>query len=215
MRQILCLTELLSILRSVILRYPEDMADSPAAGSRSGRLDHDLGWMLGVVFRAYVKASGHALHDLPGGPRGYQVLTAAVGEPPQNQGAIAEELGMDRTVLTYLIDDLERLELVIRRPDPADRRSRLVVATAQGRAAWQQRHDALRHAEAHLLSPLSPAATTTFLTLLQQLACQAQTLHPLSNLCEVAQQVQPTDDAPAAQSSAPAATDRNQRALPP
>ncbi|HYZ52075.1 MAG TPA: MarR family transcriptional regulator [Streptosporangiaceae bacterium] len=185
------------------------MADSPAAGGRSGRLDRDLGWMLGVVFRAYVKASEHALHDLPGGPRGYQVLTAAVGEPPRNQGAIAEELGIDRTVLTYLIDDLERLELVARRPDPADRRSRLVVATGQGRAAWQQRQDALRHVEAHILSPLSPADTTTFLTLLQQLACQAHALHPLSNLCEAALHVKPTDDAPAAQLSAPAATDRN------
>jgi DNA-binding MarR family transcriptional regulator len=169
--------------------------------------------MLGVVFRAYARASEHALHDLPGGPRGYQVLTAAVGEPPHNQGAIAEELGMDRTVLTYLIDDLERLELVIRQPDPADRRSRLVVATAQGRAAWQQRHDALRHVEAHLLSPLSPAETTTFLTLLQQLTCRAQALDPLSNLCEVAQQVRSADGTLAAQlPAAPAATSRNRRA---
>jgi DNA-binding MarR family transcriptional regulator len=173
------------------------MADPPVADGRSGRLDRDLGWMLGVVFRAYVKAAELALHDLPGGPRGYQVLTAAVGEPPQNQGAIAEELGIDRTVLTYLIDDLERLNLVTRRPDPADRRSRLVVATGQGRAAWQQRQDALRHVEAHVLSPLSPADTTTFLALLQQLACQAQALDPLSNLCEVALQVQPAGDAPA------------------
>jgi DNA-binding MarR family transcriptional regulator len=188
------------------------MADSPAAGGRSGRLDSDLGWMLGVIFRAYVKSSGHALHDLPGGPRGYQVLTAAVGEPPRNQGAIAEELGIDRTVLTYLIDDLERLELVTRRPDPADRRSRLVVATGQGRAAWQQRQDALRRIEAHLLSPLSPADTTTFLTLLQQLACQAQALHPLSDLCEAAEQVQPSGDASAAQPSAPVATGRNRQA---
>jgi DNA-binding MarR family transcriptional regulator len=117
-----------------MLGYPGGMADRQAAEGGPGRLDGDLGWMLGVVFRSYVKASDHVLRDLPGGPRGYQIRTAADGEPPQNQGAMAGELGIDRTVLTYLIDDLERLNLVTRRPDPADRRSRLVVATDQDRA---------------------------------------------------------------------------------
>lgn len=156
--------------------------------SESRHLDSDLGWALGVLFRSYVKASEQALQDLPGGARGYQVLTSAVGEPPRNQGAIAEELGIDRTVLTYLIDDLERLDLVARRPDPADRRSRLVVATDAGRAAWHQHQEALQHVEAHILGPLPPAEATTFRALLQRLACAAQTLDPLGDLCEVALQ---------------------------
>ena len=155
----------------------------------AANLEGDLGWMLGVVFRAYVKASDHALRDLPGGPRGYQILTAAAGEPPRNQGAIAEELGIDRTVLTYLIDDLERLDLVARRPDPADRRSRLVVATAGGRATWQRRQDELRRVEAHVLSPLPAADTAAFTALLSRLACRAHALDPHTDLCQVAQQV--------------------------
>jgi DNA-binding MarR family transcriptional regulator len=166
------------------------MADA-AGPTQPRQLEHDLGWMLGVVFRAYVKASGHALRDLPGGPRGYQVLTAAAGEPPRNQGAIAGELGMDRTVLTYLIDDLERLDLVARRPDPADRRSRLVTATGQGRVEWQRRRDALRTVEEHVLSPLPTADTEVFLGLLRRLACRAQALDPLTDLCEAAREVQP------------------------
>jgi DNA-binding MarR family transcriptional regulator len=128
---------------------------------------------------------------MPGGPRGYQVLTVAAGEPPRNQGAIAAELGMDRTVLTYLIDDLERLGLVTRRPDPADRRSRLVVATGQGRSVWQHRRDALREVEARVLNTLSPADSTTFLTLLRQLACQVRSLGPAGSMCEAAEQVRP------------------------
>ncbi|MFE0591695.1 MarR family winged helix-turn-helix transcriptional regulator [Micromonospora echinospora] len=160
----------------------------------STHLDSDLGWMLGVLFRAYVRASERALHDLPGGARGYQVLTAAVGDPPRNQGAIAEDIGVDRTVLTYLIDDLERLDLVVRHPDPADRRSRLVIATDAGRVAWQQRREALTRVEAHILSPLPSADVPAFRAMLQRLACSAQTLDPLEDLCEVALQVQPTDE---------------------
>lgn len=178
-----------------MLRYPNGMAERQPDPGSPGNLQGDLGWMLGVVFRAYVKASDHALRDLPGGPRGYQILTAAVGEPPRNQGAIAEDLGIDRTVLTYLIDDLERLDLVARRPDPADRRSRLVAATDRGRAIWRQLQDELRRVEAHVLSPLPDTDTTAFLALLSQVACRAQSLDPLSNLCEVAQQVK-SDEAP-------------------
>ena len=162
----------------------------------AANLEGDLGWMLGVVFRAYIKASDHALRDLPGGPRGYQVLTAAVGEPPQHQGAIAEELGIDRTVLTYLIDDLEKLSLVARRPDPADRRSRLVVATDDGRATWGRLQDELRRVEAHVLSPLPAADAASFQALLGQLACRAQSLDPLANLCEVARQVKEDEAEP-------------------
>src|ERR1700759_403232 len=153
--QILCQQEYLEDRMSVMLRYPSGMAERQPGQGRSADLQGDLGWMLGVVFRAYVKASDHALRDLPGGPRGYQILTAAAGAQPRNQGAIAEDLGIDRTVLTYLIDDLERLALVARPPGPADRRSRRVVATDQGRGTWRQLQDELRRVEAHVLSPLS------------------------------------------------------------
>jgi DNA-binding MarR family transcriptional regulator len=179
-----------------MLRYPSGMAERQPGQGRPADLQGDLGWMLGVVFRAYVKASDHALRDLPGGPRGYQILTAAAGERPRNQGAIAEDLGIDRTVLTYLIDDLERLDLVARHPDPADRRSRLVVATDRGRDTWRQLQGKLGQVEAHVLSSLSKADAAAFLALLRQVACRAQTLDPLSDLCEVAQQVKSDDAAP-------------------
>ncbi|WP_406069163.1 MarR family winged helix-turn-helix transcriptional regulator [Micromonospora sp. NBC_01638] len=164
---------------------------------RPDPLDDDLGWMLGVVFRGYVRAAEHALTDFPGGPRGYQLLTAAINGPARNQGAIAEELGIDRTVLTYLIDDLERPGFVARRADPADRRSRLVDVTEVGRAAWEQRRLALRQVESHLLGALAPAESATLRALLQQVACSAQAVDPLRDLCEVVAQVRPDPTTPA------------------
>ncbi|MEU4475501.1 MarR family winged helix-turn-helix transcriptional regulator [Micromonospora sp. NPDC023888] len=178
------------------------MTGVPHRPDRPDPLDDDLGWMLGVVFRGYVRAAEHALTDFPGGPRGYQVLTAAITGPARNQGAIAEELGIDRTVLTYLIDDLERPGFVARRADPADRRNRLVDVTDVGRAAWEQRRLALRHVESHLLGTLTPTESATLRALLQRVACSAQAMDPLRDLCEVVPQVQPTPapnqtDAPA------------------
>lgn len=140
--------------------------------------------MLGVVFRAYAKAADHVLGDLPGGPRGYQVLSSAIGEPARNQGSIGADLGIDRTILTYLIDDLEKAELVARRPDPADRRSRLVVATAKGRETWESRREALEHVEAHVLGALPAGGAESFRSMLQTVACSAQARDPLTDLCE-------------------------------
>ena len=95
----------------------------PESGIPGARLDSGLGWHLTVVFRAYLKAIGTEMGDLAGGPRGFQVLSAAAGDRPGTQLALARQLGIDRTVMTYLLDDLEAAGLVRREPDPNDRRA--------------------------------------------------------------------------------------------
>ncbi|GII81942.1 hypothetical protein Sru01_69240 [Sphaerisporangium rufum] len=167
-----------------------------AAGGPPDALDADLGWALGVVFRAYVKSANALFHDLPGGPRGYQVLAAAAQETPGRQGALAQRLGIDKTVMTYLVDDLEAAGLVQRRPDPADRRHKRIVATDLGRATWRRTQDLLDHAEEHILAPLDPADRTTFRDLLRRLAARAQSLDPVADTCQIVTDLAPDDPAP-------------------
>jgi DNA-binding MarR family transcriptional regulator len=157
-------------------------------------LDADLGWDLGTVFRSYLKAVEAVVSDLPGGPRGYQVLASAAQDPVGNQGSIAQQLGIDRTVLTYLVDDLEQVGLVERRPDPSDRRSRLVVATDRGRSLLLQRQQAMRQVEQHILGPLGDDAPT-FRALLHRLAPQTSELDPIVSTCEIVQQLTPVNNA--------------------
>src|SRR3984957_15654392 len=133
------------------------------AGERcNDALADDLGWGLGTVFRAYVKAAHQAVADLPGGPRGYQVLSAAAQGTVGSQLALAQYLGVDRTVMTYLLDDLEAARLIERRPDPADRRARRIVATARGTVLLTALNDRLRAAENHVLAPLGHEERETF-----------------------------------------------------
>ena len=146
----------------------------------------DLGWALGVVFRAYAKAANVAFSELPGGPRGYQVLATAARGQPGSQLALARHLGVDRTVMTYLLDDLEKAGLIERRPDPQDRRARQVVATPSGHQRLDQLDRRLQAAELHVLGGLdSEADRRAFRALLFQLAAQAQALDPVRNSCEV------------------------------
>ena len=70
----------------------------------------DLGWALGSLLRSYRERIGPLLEDVPHGPRGYQTLCEVIrGEQP-SQLALATHLGIDRTVMTYLVDDLEKAQ---------------------------------------------------------------------------------------------------------
>src|ERR1700692_4404991 len=93
----------------------------------------ELGWVPGVVLRGDVKAADAVTEGLPGGHRGYQVLSAAARDEPGSQAALATRLGIDRTVMTYLLVAREKADRVERRQAPGDRRTRLVVATDHGR----------------------------------------------------------------------------------
>src|SRR6266581_1885803 len=139
-------------------------------------LSNDLGWALGVLSRCYVKAATATLADVPGGPRGYQVLAAAARDEHGSQLALAQHLGVDRTVMTYLLDSLAEAGLIERRPDPADRRARRVVATARGRVLLDELGERLRAAEDQLLAGLDDDADRqAFRMLLQRVAVHAAT----------------------------------------
>ncbi|MDQ6672559.1 MAG: MarR family winged helix-turn-helix transcriptional regulator [Chloroflexota bacterium] len=140
---------------------------------------------MGVIFRAYVKAANAVVCDIPGGPRGYQVIAAAVQHAADSQGALAQRLGVDRTVMTYLIDDLEAAGLVERRADPVDRRSRHIVATARGQRLWADIQHRLQEVEEHVLGALSTPERATFRELLQRLAARASPLDAVARRCDL------------------------------
>jgi DNA-binding MarR family transcriptional regulator len=134
------------------------------------RVAADLGWALGTIKRAYVEAATRVVAEVPGGTRGYLVLATSGRGEPSSQLALAQHLGVNRTVMTYLLDDLERAGLVERRPDPTDRRARRVAITDSGRTLLRELKDRLRQAEDELLGPLDEQERATLRTLLQRLA---------------------------------------------
>jgi DNA-binding MarR family transcriptional regulator len=155
-------------------------------------LEDDLGWTLGVVFRAYLRSATAVTEGLPGGHRGYQVLTAAARSAPGSQSALGRQLGVDRTVMTYLLDDLERAGLVERRPAPGDRRTRHVVATPRGQELLDELDARLAHAEEHLLAGLPEAERATFKSLLCRLATHANALDPVTDACAIVDEIAAT-----------------------
>jgi DNA-binding MarR family transcriptional regulator len=120
-------------------------------------LEHDLGWVLGRVVNGYAATAARAISDVPGGLRGYQVLTAVADGCPGTQLELGRQLGIDRSVMTNVLDTIEAAKLIERRPDPADRRARLITITAAGRRVQHAAAENLAKVEHEVFGRL-PAA---------------------------------------------------------
>jgi DNA-binding MarR family transcriptional regulator len=166
-------------------RRPTRARTAPSVDDRAAAdlLKDDFAWALGVTLRRYLRAVEEIVTDIPGGPRGWLVVACASQDAAANQVVMAAQLGIDRSVLTYLIDDLETAGLVARQLDPADRRNRRVVATDAGLALWKERREAMLRAEDELLAVLGDRRHD-FKELLQQVAVSADRLDPTRNACE-------------------------------
>ncbi|QAY74664.1 MarR family transcriptional regulator [Agromyces protaetiae] len=146
-------------------------------------LGDDLGWALAVLLRTYRDRVGDALGAFPHGPRGYETMAEVLRGTQPSQLALANHLGIDRTVMTYLVDDLEREGLVERRPDPDDRRRRMVVATERGRDLVEVACKAVVAAQDELLGPLASGERSTLRHLLKKAALA--TGEEVADPCEV------------------------------
>ena len=100
---------------------------------------------------------------------------------------LAHHLGVDRTVMTYLLDDLEQAGLVERQPDPTDRRARLIVLTGGGRDMLVQLETRLAEAEAVVLGTLSEDERRLFRMLLQRVAAHGRLGDHPEDVCGLAE----------------------------
>jgi len=89
--------------------------------------------LFAAINRRYARESeaAAAAHELT--PLQAKALLAAAEPVPMR--AVAERLHAEPSNVTAMVDRLEERGLVERRPSPADRRVKLVVATAAGQAA--------------------------------------------------------------------------------
>jgi len=100
----------------------------------------------------------------------YIVLTALAERPMRTQAALARAIGADKTRIIGVLDDLQERGLIQRRPDPADRRMRVLSLTAAGQRAHRSTQAAIRAREERLLARLGAADRQGFLRALQVLS---------------------------------------------
>jgi DNA-binding MarR family transcriptional regulator len=100
----------------------------------------------------------------------YIVLLSLAEEPIRTQAALDDAIKADRTRIIGVLDDLQDRGLISRRPDPADRRARLLSLTEAGRHLRDAAQASIQAREEHLLSRLKPGVRSAFLDALQELS---------------------------------------------
>ncbi|MGH3682522.1 MAG: MarR family winged helix-turn-helix transcriptional regulator [Natronosporangium sp.] len=109
-------------------RHTRPVSEEPGLGMLAAQL------LFAVQDELYrrLAAAGHT--DLR--PR-HGVVLAYLDDHGSRATELATRSGRHKQIVGRTVDELEALEYVTRSPDPADRRAKLVVPTARGRAAIQ------------------------------------------------------------------------------
>jgi DNA-binding MarR family transcriptional regulator len=128
-----------------------------------------LGFLLKHAQQRFVALHQPALEPFDLDGRQLAVLALIGGEGPALQQRLAERLGVDRTSMVALVDQLEGKGFVVRRQDPTDRRGRHVEVTTKGRNTLARGLRASGDAERRFLTPLTAAERTQFRRLLRRL----------------------------------------------
>lgn len=103
----------------------------------------------------------------------YAVLSVVAAAPGLNQRQVADRLDYSTNRIIADLDELERRELLRRRPGP-DRRSNLLDATEAGVAVVREIRARIRRGEEQLLARLPRAERETWLAAARTLADAAR-----------------------------------------
>jgi DNA-binding MarR family transcriptional regulator len=136
--------------------------------SRAGR--RDLAAMLAPLIRELIAAELPVLEAHGLSMWGYSVLLGLDQSPVRTQAALAEAIGADKSRIIPVLDELEAKGLIRRRPDPEDRRVRLLEITDKGRAAKDATQHEIQRGEERWLQKLPPDDRRVFLRVLDQMS---------------------------------------------
>ena len=105
-----------------------------------------------------------------------KVLRRLCEQGPTRQSVLAADFALSPHSITDIVDGLERLGMAERRPDPVDRRAKLVAITDAGRTALDAANATWERLLTQIFGSLSQADRETLLRLLGSLDEAAEQL---------------------------------------
>jgi DNA-binding MarR family transcriptional regulator len=96
-----------------------------------------------------------------------------LAEGPISQHELGRQLGIDRTTVVELIDQLENQDVVVRHRNPADRRSYSLALTPRGRTFQKRAARAFDQAADDFFGPLEPSERQAISDMLRRMITSA------------------------------------------
>jgi DNA-binding MarR family transcriptional regulator len=146
----------------------------PPSPDHAGRADLalEVADLLGRAVRRLYRGTNEALAPL-GLSRTQARLVRLLADRPLRMAAIAEHLAVVPRTVTDIVDGVEAAGLVVRRPDPGDRRATLVALTPAGRMLLDRLDTVRRDSAVRELGRLDPDDLAALHAVLLQLAAGA------------------------------------------
>ena len=140
---------------------PPDPADQTLGAEFAGQLFFRL-------WRASHTRTAGALQTVGLTPALFAVLNYLHSRTGAIQQQIGSAMGIDRSTMVSLVDQLESAGLANRRPHPQDRRAREILITPKGRRTLERARKLAEEVEDEVLQGLSATERRQLLTLLRK-----------------------------------------------
>jgi DNA-binding MarR family transcriptional regulator len=138
------------------------------------QLSSRLGYLLKHAQLNFAESGARALEPLGITGRQLAVLVVLDAAEPLSQLEAARELGVDRTTMVALVDELEEKGLVERRRSTEDRRKNIVGLTPHGKKTLAKGERLHQETEKTFLAELTPIEAELFVRILKKLAAEAE-----------------------------------------
>ena len=152
----------------IIRRVPEDHTSVQASPARE--LSRRAGFLLVQLGTHAHRRFAERLGGLGLHPRHFGMLSHLAAAEGQSQQALSIALGIHRSAVVALVDDLERRGLAERRRDPQDRRAYTLYLTPGGRELLAELQRAADEEDAELLTALDASERSQLISSLQRVA---------------------------------------------
>src|SRR3954447_12148078 len=131
-------------------------------------LSSRLGYLLKHAQLNFAASGTRALEPLGITGRQLAVLVVLDAAEPLSQLEAARELGVDRTTMVTLVDELEAKGLVERRRSTEDRRKNIVGLTPHGKKTLAEGERLHQETEKTFLAELTPIEAELFVRILKK-----------------------------------------------
>jgi DNA-binding MarR family transcriptional regulator len=142
-------------------------------------MDDNIGTMLAQVSRLLRRRFDERARGIGVTRPQWQVLTLLKRHDGINQGGLAEILEVEPITLGRMIDRLQDAELVVRRPDPADRRAWRLHLTDHGEKLTEQLQPFARETFAVALEGISEAEQEQLMSVLDRMRTNLSRRQPV------------------------------------
>ena len=134
------------------------------------RLEEQVGYWLRRAYQRHMAIFAGIMSDLDLTSMQFAALVRLRDLKAVSQTELGRLTGMDRATISGVVARLKRRDLVLYKPDPVDKRSRIIALTSAGESLLADAMQRIDRVTDQTLEPIEPAERDNLRAILQKMA---------------------------------------------